>query len=388
MIRIFLSYAREDYAAVKKLYERLKVAGYQPWMDKVDLLKGDDFTKAIPKVIRETDFFIVCMSTRSVVKRSFVQREIKLALDLFQDKLASDLFIFPVRLEECETPDHISNFNWTDLFGAEADDEWEALLRSLHEGARRLGKPLITAKVVEEKIRIAPRFESYTEDLGNGVKLEMVAIPGGTFMMGASEAEKVYDDEMPQHQVTLSEFYLGKYQVTQAQWEAVMGNNPSYFKGANLPVERVSWEDAQEFCQKLSQRTKKTYRLPTEAEWEYACRAGTTGAYAGVLDEMAWYNKNSEGKTHAVGQKKPNVFGLYDMHGNVWEWCQDWYGNYSSASQTNPTGPQAGTSRVLRGGSWFNLLVNARAVFRVSLHPSNRDYDFGFRVVCVGRPPL
>ena len=281
MIRIFLSYAREDYAAVKKLYERLKSAGYQPWMDKVDLLKGDDFSKAIPKVIRETDFFIVCLSTRSVVKRSFVQREIKLALDLFQDKLASDLFIFPVRLEECETPDHISNFNWTDLFGAEADDEWEALLRSLHEGARRLGKPLITAKVVEEKIRIAPRFESYTEDLGNGVKLEMVAIPGGTFMMGASEAEKVYDDEMPQHQVTLSEFYLGKYQVTQAQWEAVMGNNPSYFKGANLPVERVSWEDAQEFCQKLSQRTKKTYRLPTEAEWEYACRAGTRGVYAG-----------------------------------------------------------------------------------------------------------
>ena len=196
MIRIFLSYAREDYAAVKKLYERLKVAGYQPWMDKVDLLKGDDFTKAIPKVIRETDFFIVCMSTRSVVKRSFVQREIKLALDLFQDKLSSDLFIFPVRLEECETPDHISNFNRTDLFGDEADDEWEALLRSLHEGARRLGKPLITAKVVEEKKIIAPRFESYTEDLGNGVKLEMVAIPGGTFLMGDSEAEKVFDNEV------------------------------------------------------------------------------------------------------------------------------------------------------------------------------------------------
>ncbi len=383
MIRIFLSYAREDYAAVKKLYERLKAAGYQPWMDKVDLLKGDDFTTAIPKVIRETDFFIVCMSTRSVVKRSFVQREIKLALDLFQDKLASDLFIFPVRLEECETPDHISNFNWTDLFGDEADDEWEALLRSFQEGARRLGKSL-TAKVVEEKKIIAPRFESYTEDLGNGVKLEMVAIPGGTFLMGSPESDQeARDRERPQHQVTVSEFYLGKYQVTQAQWQAVMGNNPSYFNGENLPVERVSWEDAQKFCQKLSQQTSKTYRLPTEAEWEYACRAGTTAANAGNLDDIAWYDKNSERKTHPVGQKKPNSFGIYDMHGNVWEWCQDWYDNYSSTSQTNPTGPQKGEDRVLRGGSWGYDQDFARAVSRDDFPPSNRVSSVGFRVVVV-----
>ncbi len=383
MIRIFLSYAREDYAAVKKLYERLKSAGYQPWMDKVDLLKGDDFSKAIPKVIRETDFFIICLSTRSVVKRSFVQREIKLALDLFQDKLASDLFIFPVRLEECETPDHISNFNWTDLFGNEADDEWAALLRAFAEGARRLGKST-TAKVVEEKKIIAPRFESYTEDLGNGVKLEMVAIPGGTFLMGSPESETGRrDNEGPQHQVTISGFYLGKYQVTQAQWQAAMGNNPSHFKGDNLPVEQVSWEDAQKFCQKLSQRTGNPYRLPTEAEWEYACCAGMMGAYTGTLDEMAWYKQNSDGTTHPVGQKKANAFGLFDMHGNVWEWCQDWYGAYTSISQANPTGPQEGKCRVLRGGSWLNNLVYVRTVFRDDAYPSDRDLTLGFRVFCV-----
>ena len=146
----------------------------------------------------------------------------------------------------------------------------------------------------------------------------MVYVTGGTFLMGSPDNEPDRDsDERPQHRVTVPGFSMGKYEITQAQWKAVMGTNPSYFKGDNLPVENVSWNDAKEFCSKLSQMTGKQYRLPTEAEWEYACRAGTTGPYAGNLDAMAWYSNNAGFKTHPVGQKRPNAFGLYDMHGNV-----------------------------------------------------------------------
>ncbi|HNJ44470.1 MAG TPA: formylglycine-generating enzyme family protein, partial [Acidobacteriota bacterium] len=192
------------------------------------------------------------------------------------------------------------------------------------------------------------RARSYIEDLGKRVGLEMVAIPGGTFEMGSMQ----YEDEHPIHRVTISPFFMGKYPVTQAQWREVakcakvqidLNPEPSHFKGEYLPVESVAWFECVEFCERLSRRTEKIYRLPTEAEWEYACRAGTTEDYAGYLDAMAWYDKNSEGKTHPVGQKAPNEWGLYDMHGNVWEWCQDWHqGSYDRA----PT--------MMRGGSWDN----------------------------------
>lgn len=218
--------------------------------------------------------------------------------------------------------------------------------------------------------------------------IEMVFVEGGTFKMGATseQGSDADSDEKPVHSVTVSNFYIGKYEVTQAQWKAVMGDNPSSFQGDNLPVENVSWDDIQEFIKKLNQLTGKTYRLPTEAEWEYAARGGKMSKgykYAGSnnISDVAWYTNNSSSHTHPVGQKQPNELGLYDMSGNVWEWCQDWYGNYNSSSQTNPTGPASGSYRVLRGGSWGYIAGDCRGSYRYRYNPSNRSYDYGFRLV-------
>ncbi len=241
--------------------------------------------------------------------------------------------------------------------------------------------------------------------------MELVYVPAGSFTMGAENS----GDEKPVHQVTIRDgFYMGKYEVTQAQWQAVMGDNPSKFKGDNLPVETISWIDAQNFIQKLNALNDGfIYRLPTEAEWEYAARAGTTGDYAGSLDTMAWYGNNAGrqyidaaeiwrtdksnyvkritdngNQTHAVGTKQPNAFGLYDMHGNVWEWCQDWYHeNYNGAPGDGSAWESGGEQkyRVLRGGSWYLYATYCRSAFRLDLTPDNRNDSDGLRVVAVAR---
>jgi len=239
------------------------------------------------------------------------------------------------------------------------------------------------------------------EDLGNGVTLEMVQIPGGTFKMGSPATEEGrYDSESRQHQVTVPSFFMGKYQVTQAQYQAVMGNNPSNFKGEKRPVEQVSWDEAVEFCQKLSQKTGHTYRLPSEAEWEYACRAGTTTPfYFGetITTDLANYNGHYNygqapkgeyrEETTPVGSFPANAFGLYDMHGNVWEWCQDsWHGNYNGA----PTDGSVWTDNdnqtkllLLRGGSWYDEPDNCRSALRSHYSRADRNHYVGFRVVVV-----
>ncbi|MBE5227739.1 MAG: SUMF1/EgtB/PvdO family nonheme iron enzyme [Microcystis aeruginosa PMC 728.11] len=229
----------------------------------------------------------------------------------------------------------------------------------------------------------------FTEKLPNRVTLEMVSLPAGQFLMGSADS----DNEKPQHQVKVNSFAIGKYPVTQAQYESVMGKNPSHFKNnPQNPVENVSWNDAQAFCRKLSQITGKTYRLPTEAEWEYACRAGTTTRYyfgddANQLGDYAWYSANSQSKTHPVGQKKPNAWGLYDMIGNVWEWCEDnWHDNYIGAPTDGSAWIKNGNDNrsLLRGGSWGDYPNNCRSAFRgISLRRDFRNLDDGFRVVCV-----
>ena len=214
----------------------------------------------------------------------------------------------------------------------------------------------------------------------------MVYVEGGTFTMGATaEQKKTTKSEKPTHSVTLSSFYIGKYEVTQSLWKAVMGSNPSRFEGDNLPVERVSWNDCQTFLRKLNAMTGQNFRLPTEAEWEFAARGGNRNRgyqYSGsnVLSDVAWYDDNSGSKTHNVGTKAPNELGIYDMSGNVWEWCQDWYGDYHGYSQTNPTGPSSASGRVNRGGSWYNYARYCRVAVRGSYAPDGRGSDLGLRL--------
>ena len=222
----------------------------------------------------------------------------------------------------------------------------------------------------------------------NGITIDMVKVEAGTFMMGAtSEMLNPDDDEKPVHQVTLTnDYYMGKYEVTQALWQAVMGSNPSKFKGDNLPVEKVSWHDCKEFISKLNSMTGRKFRLPTEAEWEYAARGGKKSRgyqYSGSSDfsDVAWYDGNSGSKTHPVGTKQANELGIYDMSGNVWEWCQDWYGSYVSTSQTNPSGANSGSFRVERGGCWTYYEWNCRSSRRSCDTPYCRDSDLGLRLV-------
>ena len=221
----------------------------------------------------------------------------------------------------------------------------------------------------------------------NGVSFEMVRVEGGTFRMGATSEQEAddWDREKPVHSVTLSSYYIGKTEVTQALWKAVMGSNPSYFKSDNQPVENVSWNDCHEFIRKLNALTGQNFRLPTEAEWEFACRGGNNSRgykYSGSnnLGSVAWYDGNSGNKTHPVGTKAPNELGIYDMSGNVWEWCADWYGDYSSGAQTNPTGPYGGSNRVYRGGSWNYDVGRCRSSNRDFYYPWIRDIILGLRL--------
>jgi len=264
-----------------------------------------------------------------------------------------------------------------------------------YKGVTPLTTPLSFAthrfKLQKEKYKdfeinktITQATNNFKFQLISNFQIEMVFVKGGTFKMGYHNGDS---DEKPVHRVTVSDFYIGKYEVTQKQWRAIMGNNPSYFKGDNLPVENVSWDDVQEFLKKLNTKTGKHYRLPTEAEWEYAARGGVKSRgyeYAGSnnIDEVAWYDGNSGNKTHPVGTKKPNELSIYDMSGNVWEWCHDWYATnyYRNSPHYNPQGPSNGDSRVLRGGSWDYDAGNCRVANRYGDYPGYSDGNDGFRV--------
>ena len=278
------------------------------------------------------------------------------------------------------------------MLGTLAADAQNRFIRVYQNGT------VVQSFPVEEvdSIIVETEYAEKTTFTVNGVSFNMIAVKGGTFTMGATseQGSDAYDDEKPTHQVTLSDYCIGETEVTQELWQAVMGSNPSYFTG-NLqrPVEYVTWNDCQEFIKKLNQLTGKTFRLPTEAEWEYAARGGSQSQgykYAGsnTLGDVGWYDVNSYNKgsshpdygTHPVGQKQANELGLYDMSGNVGEWCQDWYDSYSSSPQTNPTGPSSGSNRVSRGGCWINGARYCRVSNRSRSTPAYGSGHLGLRL--------
>ncbi|MCX6136862.1 MAG: SUMF1/EgtB/PvdO family nonheme iron enzyme [Ignavibacteriales bacterium] len=264
--------------------------------------------------------------------------------------------------------------------------EYELSVSASGYAAQRISIRIEENKTTLEEIVLKKIVKKdYPSGTTSSLAGEFVFVKGGTFKMGSNES----DDEKPIHSVAVSDFYIGKYEVTQKQWRMVMGNNPSNFRGDNLPVERVSWNDVQEFIKRLNEREGRAiYRLPTEAEWEYAARGGSLSRgyiYCGsnTLGDIGWYGGNSDNRTHPVGTRQPNELGIFDMTGNVWEWCLDWYGAayYANSPGENPPGPPSGSSRVLRGGTWYYLEYSCRVAYRDDDWPDLKDFGLGFRLL-------
>jgi len=372
--RIFLCHASEDKAQVREVYHRLRtIDGFEPWLDEEDLLPGQEWAREIPRALQTSDFILIFLSRSSVAKRGYVQREMKLALDAWQALPEGTIHTIPVRIDDCDVPEAFRRYHWANLFEPNGFDRIVRAIRT--EMAKRPGS---------QDTALEPTFT-------NSIGMEFVLIPAGTFMMGSPDSDAgAFDREKPAHRVTISQpFYLGKYPVTQEQWAAVMGNNPSLFKGnPHSPVEQVSWYDVHVFLHKLNEREKGgDYRLPTEAQWEYACRAGTeTPRYHPEIHAIAWYEANSDGHLQPVGQKLPNAWGLYDMLGNVWEWCLDGFWDYTTAAVVDPIESiDAGAVRVIRGGSWIRSAQYVRAAYRLWDIPGHRYAILGFRCASSGR---
>ena len=272
---------------------------------------------------------------------------------------------------------------------------FEKLLKTTSQDQGSISGPTPTSDA-DNSVQQKADYDNDNIDLGGGVTMQFVLIHPGSFQMGSENGQV---DEEPVHKVTITKpFYLGRYLVTQEQWERVMGSNPSHFKDPKRPVEEVSWYDCQKFLTKLNEKAPgHNFRLPTEAEWEYAARAGSTtedsfGYDASPLDECAWYTENAGWGTHPVGEKKPNTWDLFDMHGNVWEWCADWYcaptatdnyRGYPPGDQTDPLGPSTGSGRVVRGGSWYQVAAeDMRSASRSNAAPESFNFDLGLRCAC------
>ena len=366
--RVFLCHSSGDKPVVRKFYERLRGDGVEPWLDSKDLIPGQHWDTEIRKAVKASGAVVVFLSHDSVTKTGYVQREIRVALDVADFRPEGTIFIIPARLEACKVPERLEHLHWVDLF---EDDGYERLLRAMRvQGlvgdAVVVGAEAPATRPVDLSPRVNPK---------DGLKY--VWVPPGRFRMGCSEGDtECRDNEKPAHEVEITRgLWLSRTPVTQAAYEKVTGKNPSHFKGGDLPVEQVSWDDACEYC------TAVGGRLPTEVEWEYAARARSLAARYGELDAVAWHNGNSSGTTQAVGQKAANGFGLYDMLGNVWEWTADWYGPYSVEAVRDPRGALDGPGRVLRGGGWGDGPNGLRASFRGRYVPGNRDSSVGLRCV-------
>jgi sulfatase modifying factor 1 len=366
-MRVFISYAREDKATAQRLYDDLKKNGADPWLDDENLLPGQHWELEIGKAIKDCDYFLALLSSQSVSKQGYVQEELKTALDILGECPKSRIFLIPARLDDCQPIDEeLKGLHFADLFP------------SYDRGLAKILQALSPEPMLDGRDPLL------------GTKNQLVRIPGGTFQMG--------NKDTGQFQASVNDFWMDMYPVTQALYRQVTGENPSRLKGDDRPVEMVTWFDAVKFCNILSgkmdlepvykivgeqvawQKDKNGFRLPTEAEWEYACRAGTTGDRYGRIKKIAWYDENSGRSTQGVGRKKPNGFGLYDMLGNVWEWVWDWHGDYPSKPTDNPSGPDTGSSRVMRGGGWNRGAHSCRSAIRRNVEPGYRLLNLGVRL--------
>jgi formylglycine-generating enzyme required for sulfatase activity len=411
--RIFLAHAREDKPQVRKLYADLKAHGFDPWLDEIDLVPGQIWKTEIPNAIRHAEMFLACLSQQSIEKRGYIQREFRQALSAFAERPPGSIYLIPVRLDDCEVPAleipelglNLRDIQWVDLWQEAGPARLVAAIEhALGERTKSLPEP-------GTALRDAPWCP------------ELVVVPRGEFRMGSTEPERRWaigqgaeqewvDREKPQHGVAIPEpFAVGKHPVTRGQfarfveatahdmsggcwiwtgdkWEQDPTADwcaPGFEQTDDHPVVGVSWEDATAYVEWLGRETGQPYRLLSEAEWEYACRAGTTTRYAWgdepPTPEQANFGRNKGGTT-AVGAYPPNPWGLYDMHGNVMEWVEDcWNDGYRGA----PGDGRAWTSgdcgrRVLRGGSWLNYPGNLRSAIRYSHDSDYRRLIIGFRV--------
>jgi formylglycine-generating enzyme required for sulfatase activity len=410
--RIFLAHAREDKPQVRTLYADLKACGLDPWLDEVDLVPGQIWKVEIPKAIREAEMFLACLSRRSVEKRGYVHQELREALSVYGERPPGSIYIIPVRLDECDVPDlqtpdrglSLKDIHWVDLWQEGGFDRlvnaiWRVLEVATPPQAAR--EEALTAIPSPEQVTERRAEQTQAEPAeaklwpGNEPKSgtvfrdiealwcpELVVIPQGKFMMGSPSGEEGRSrDEGPQHDVTfLRPFALGRCPVTFDQYDHFCAQtkreeaeDEGWGRGQR-PVINVSWDDAEAYSRWLSRQTWQTYRLPSEAEWEYACRAGTT--------TRSWWGDIRLRRTTEIGSYPPNPWGLCDMYGNVWEWVEDcWDDSYEGAPKDGSAWMRGDCSRrVLRGGSWGSEPEYLRSAYRLRIRTDYRNYGIGFRV--------
>jgi len=377
---VFISYSRKDSVIVKNIVEMLSDKGISAWMDKDGIKSGDLFKPVIVSAIEQSGVLLFFSSAASNVSEWTV-KEVNLAS--YKKKP-----IIPIRLDNTEYNPSIlldlAGLDYIDLsIGETGSAIVSKLVRSIKKQLgvdKKSGMPVLSYRFTDDK-------QICTLSI-NSKDYNFIRVKAGIFTMGATkEMRNPTEVEFPAHEVKLSsDYYIGETLVTQKFWESVMDNNPSWFKGESRPVESVSFNDVKWFIKRLNMWTDLKFRLPYEAEWEYAARGGEKASFTRYIggnsvQNIGWYNGNSKKQSHEVRLKSPNELGLYDMGGNVWEWCQDLYSTYEAVTQIDPKGPSTGTSRVVRGGSWSMGTRGCRASYRDKCISGRRGYDLGFRLV-------